>query len=117
MSHSQQVQRPDDCHGSVDDSEDYVFEVSPSIEQKGNSRILCDWQVLNDTSTMISLWNYSATTQSLVITFYWDGGSYNYPVKLNARQSTTLDVAEIVHAQLPDDNGNILPPYAHEGAS
>ncbi len=103
--------------GSVDASNDFVFEVTPVIQAKSDSKIICLWQVYNDTSSMISLWNYAQKDQDFVLTLLYSGGSYKIPVSLAAGVSKTIDVGKLIHQQIPDALGNTIPTTVSQGSA
>jgi hypothetical protein len=103
--------------GSVDQTGNYVFQVIPEPENWTISRTLCHWYVLRDTNTMISLWNYSALGEDLVLTLYYTGGKYLIPVHLEPRSDYELDLATLIHSGLPDSQGTVIPQSITEGSA
>ncbi len=103
--------------GSVDGSGNYVFEAESHIQQWTASRTICYWSTLNDTNTMISLWNYSGKAQNLLITLYHNSGKYELPVRLAAGADTELDVISLIRKRTPDRNGVVLPANVTEGSA
>jgi hypothetical protein len=103
--------------GSVDQTGNYVFQVIPEPEEWTISRTLCHWYVLRDTNTMISLWNYSAQSEDLVLTLYYTGGKYLLPVHLEPRSDYELDLATLIHSGLPDSRGTVIPQSITEGSA
>ncbi len=57
--------------GSVDQTKNYVFAVPAMPEQHTQGKIFCYWQLVNDTDTMLTLWNYTSRYQDLVLTFVY----------------------------------------------
>jgi len=103
--------------GSMDQSQTYVFEVTPSQQADSISRTICFWSVEGDNDTMMTVWNYKPTAQNLVLTLYYSGGQYKIPVHLEARQSYNLDVMSLVHSRIPDPNGALIPSNINSGSA
>ncbi len=101
--------------GSVDQTMNYVFAVPAMLEQHTQGKIFCYWQVVNDTDTMLTLWNYTNRDQDLVLTFVYRTGKYDFPLHLAARQSRMLSVASLIRESKPDAHGNIIPSNVQEG--
>jgi hypothetical protein len=66
---------------------------------------------------MISVWNYSQTSQDATLTLYYFGGQYRIPIHLDARKSYNLDVMELVKSQVPDADGNLIPSNIKSGSA
>jgi hypothetical protein len=66
---------------------------------------------------MVTLLNPADEAQDFVFTLLFKGGHYAYPVHLEARASRTFNVSEIIQNQIPDVDGNIIPPTVHEGSA
>lgn len=103
--------------GSVDQTGNYVFEVEPQAEGWTISRTICDWELHDETDSMISLWNYSPNPEDLKLTLYYAGGQYVIPIHLAPQQDYELDLATLVHSALPDANGSIIPQSITEGSA
>jgi hypothetical protein len=88
--------------GSIDASQSYVFEATPSLDRATASRNLCFWSIEGDTDTMISVWNYLDTPQDLVLTLFHSGGHYKIPLHLDARKTYNLDLMKLVKSRVPD---------------
>jgi hypothetical protein len=102
--------------GSADQSGTYVFQVTPSGEATTTGKIFCYWSVDGDTSTMISVWNYSSAAQDMTLTLYFSGGQYRIPIHLEARKSYNLDMMTLVKSRVPDADGNLIPSYIGSGS-
>jgi hypothetical protein len=102
--------------GSVDQSESYVFEVPASQQADSASRTLCFWSIEGDNDSMITLWNYKATPQDLLLTLRYSGGQYVLPIHLAARQSYNLDMLSLVRSRVPDASGNLIPSNITSGS-
>jgi hypothetical protein len=61
--------------------------------------------MFGDTNTMITLWNYSASTQDLTLTLHYAGGSYDVPVHLEPGADLDLDVVSLSRSGVPDAHG------------
>lgn len=103
--------------GSVDQSQSYVFEVPTSVQADSASRTLCFWSTEGDNDTMISIWNYKLTSQDLVLTLHYYGGTYQIPLKLGARSSYNLDVMSLLRSRLPDPKGVPIPDNIKNGSA
>ena len=103
--------------GSVDQTGDYVFQVIPTGEAPTVSRTLCYWSVDGDSSTMISVWNFSDTLQDATLVLYFSGGHYRIPVHLDPRESLNLDTMSLVRSRVADADGNLIPPYITGGSA
>jgi hypothetical protein len=102
--------------GSVDQSQSYVFEVNPSQQVDSASRTLCFWSMEGDNDSMITVWNYKAVAQDLVLTLYYSGGHYKIPIHLEARQSYNLDMMSLVRSRIPDPDGALIPSNVNSGS-
>jgi hypothetical protein len=102
--------------GSVDQSGDYVFEVEPHPVSSSLSKGICIFEVGGGTDTMVSLWNHSDQDEDLVVTLFFNDGHYRMPVHLAAKQSAMFSVLEIIKAQSPDFEGNIIPTSTSRGS-
>jgi hypothetical protein len=103
--------------GSVDQSQTYVFEVTPSQQADSASRTLCFWSVEGDNDSMITVWNYKAVAQDLVLTLYYSGGHYAIPIHLAARQTYNLDMMTLIRSQVPDPDGTLIPSNISSGSA
>jgi hypothetical protein len=57
----------------------------------------------------ITIWNYKATAQDLVLTLYYFHGQYALPIHLGPNESYNLDMASLVHSRAPDPSGTVVP--------
>ncbi|HET6217593.1 MAG TPA: Ig-like domain-containing protein [Acidobacteriaceae bacterium] len=103
--------------GSVDQTNNYVFEVVPRGVAEGGGRSLQYWSTGNGDDTMITLWNPADEAQDLVFTLFFTGGHYAVPLHLEPRATRGFNVSEIVQGQVPDAEGNLIPVLVHEGSA
>ena len=96
--------------GSVDRSNTYVFEVLPKGIGETMAQGFSYWSIANGDDTMVTLWNPADEAQDFIVNFFFSGGHYEYPIHLGPRVTLTFNVSEIVHNQLPDREGNVIPP-------
>jgi hypothetical protein len=103
--------------GSMDQSGNYVFEVSPVAAGPSIGRILCFWELRNNRDTMISVWNYTAAAQDLqLVLLYW-GGQYRIPIHLEANKTYNLDMMTLIHSRIPDPDGVLIPSNITTGSA
>ena len=86
-----------------------------SVESVAKS--LSYWSTANGDDTMITLWNPADEAQDLVFTLFFSGGHYNFPVHLGPRATGAFNISEIIHNQIPDDEGNVIPASVREGSA
>lgn len=103
--------------GSADQTGNYVFQVMPSAEAPTTSKIFCYWSMDGDTSTMMSIWNYSNNPQDMTLMLYYSGGHYRIPIHLAARQSYNLDMMMLVDSRVADPVGNLIPANITSGSA
>lgn len=103
--------------GSVDEKNTYVFEVMPTTVHEGVAKSFSYWSIANGDDTMVTLWNPADEAQDFVFTLFYTGGHYNFPIHLGPRATNTFNVSEIVHNQIPDAEGNVVPASVHEGSA
>jgi len=103
--------------GSVDQRNTYVFEVPPQGIGESASKSLSYWSTGKGDDTMITIWNPADEEQNFVFTLSFSGGSYKYPVLLGPRATRSFNVSEIIHNQLPDVDGSLVPLTVHEGSA
>ena len=103
--------------GSVDQTNTYVFEVVPRSVVESISKSLAYWSIGNGDDTMVTLWNPADEAQDLILQLFFSGGHYLHPIHLGPRASYTFNVSEIVHNQVPDSEGNIIPAGVSEGSA
>lgn len=103
--------------GSVDQTNDYVFEVIPHAAEEGASKALCYWSTGNGDDTMVTLWNPADEEQDLSFTLFYTGGQYVYPIQLGPRETRSFNVSEILHSSIPDAEGNVIPAGISEGSA
>ena len=103
--------------GSVDQKNTYVFEVMPTAVKESASKNLGHWSTANGDDTMVTMWNPADEAQDLVFTVLFSGGHYNLPVHLSPRATRMFNLSEIAQNQLPDQDGNLIPPNIHEGSA
>jgi Bacterial Ig-like domain (group 2) len=102
--------------GSVDQSENYVFEVVPRGMGEGASKSLSYWSTANGDDTMVTLWNPADEAQDFVFTVFFAGGHYLYPIHLEPRATSMFNMSELIENQLPDSEGNVIPLSVREGS-
>jgi len=103
--------------GSVDQTNSYVFEVTPRGVGESGAKSLQYWSLGNGDDTMVTVWNPADEAQDFLFTLYFVSGHYTLPIHLEPRSSHNFNVSEIVHNQIPDSEGNILPAGIHEGSA
>lgn len=103
--------------GSADQSNNYVFQVMPSLEAPTIHKIICFWSVEGDTSTMISIWNYANTPQDATLLLRYSGGQYRIPLHLGPRETYNLDMMSLVRSRVPDADGKLIPAYVTTGSA
>jgi hypothetical protein len=103
--------------GSVDQTNNYVFEVSPMGTMESVAKALSYWSTGNGDNTMITLWNPADEPQSLKFVLYFAGGDsqYTVPIYLNGRETRSFNISTIINSSAPDPDGNVIPPGTHEG--
>jgi hypothetical protein len=103
--------------GSVDQSNNYVFEVMPRGIGKSASKSLAHWSTANGDDTMVTVWNPADEAQDFVFRLMFSGGHYLLPMHFAPRATRTLNISEIVQNQLPDAEGNVIPTTVYEGSA
>jgi hypothetical protein len=103
--------------GSVDQTNSYVFEVVPRFVGESASKSLQYWSTGNGDDTMVTIWNPADEAQDFAYTFFFSGGHYTLPLHLEPRATRSFNVSEIIQSQVPDAEGNIIPPSIHEGGA
>lgn len=117
MSHMGQIADVIEAAGSVDETGTYVFEVPAKTVEKSTSKEAAYWNTASGTDTMASFWNSSEKIEDIVITisFLQGKGKYKLPVNLDPHASYNLDMMQLIAAQRPDKDGNMIPMSATEG--
>ncbi len=103
--------------GSVDQTNNYVFETVPRGVAESTAKALQYWSIGNGDDTMITVWNPADEPQNFVLTLFFSGGQYALPLYLEPRATRSLNVSELVQNQVPDASGNIIPASVHEGSA
>jgi len=103
--------------GSVDDAGSFVFEVPPAAVGLGGSKHICLWKADGEVDTMVSVWNHDSQPQDLSLIVHYSGGSYTYPIHLDAQSSSTVDLFDILHSGKPDAHGNTIPSGIESGSA
>jgi hypothetical protein len=103
--------------GSVDKSWTYVFEVVPRGVKESGSKNLSYWSTANGDDTMVTLWNPVDESQDFVFKIFFSGGHYLLPVHLAARATHVFNLSEVIEAQSPDSEGNLIPLGVKEGSA
>jgi hypothetical protein len=104
--------------GSTDPSGNFVFEVEPQGVGASFSKEGPYWKAADGFDTVVTLWNPTDQAQDFLVTFYYgaEGQQYKLPVPLAAKASRTISVAEVIAAQQPDADGNVIPLGTREGS-
>lgn len=103
--------------GSVDQKYSYVFGVVPRGVKVSAAKNLSYWSVGGGDDTMVTLWNAADEAQDLIFRLMFEGGHYDFPIHLGARATQVFNISEIVHSQLPDVEGNVIPMGITEGSA
>jgi Bacterial Ig-like domain (group 2) len=103
--------------GSVDQRNNYVFEVIPRGIEEGASRSLSYWSTGSGDDTMVTLWNPADEPQDLVFTLFYNGGHYLYPIHLEPHATQMFNISEIANMGVPDSEGSIVPAAIHQGSA
>lgn len=103
--------------GSVDQKNTYVFEVPPLAIQESQARSFSYWSTANGDDTMVTIWNPADESQDFVLTLFFTGGHYDFPIQLGPRATYTFNISEVIHNQIPDAEGNVVPSSVHEGSA
>jgi len=103
--------------GSVDQKNTYVFEAMPSRIAESMGSTLSYWDTSNGNDTMVTVWNPSAEAEDLAFKIFFSGGNYTFPIHLEPRAMNTFIVSDIVKSQIPDLDGNVIPPSVVEGSA
>jgi hypothetical protein len=103
--------------GSVDEKNTYVFEARAQVVSESAARSLSYWSTANGDDTMINLWNPADEAQDLVLTLFFSGGHYKFPLHLEPKAAQMLNVSEVIQNQIPDVEGNMIPPTVKEGSA
>jgi hypothetical protein len=103
--------------GSVDQKNTYVFEVVPRGFSESVAKNVSYWSTANGNDTMVTLWNPADEAQDFVFTLFYTGGHYGYPVHLGPQAMQTFNISEIIHNQIPDAEGNVVPAGVQEGSA
>lgn len=103
--------------GSVDQTNTYVFEVSPRGIVNSAGRSISYWSTANGDDTMITVWNPADEAQDFSFRLDFSGGHYWLPIHLQPRATQTFNISEIIQNQVPDAKGNIIPPNAQNGSA
>jgi hypothetical protein len=103
--------------GSVDAKNTYVFQVFPESTKQSMAKNLSYWSTSNGDDTMVTVWNPADEPQDFVFTLFYSGGHYLHPLHLEPRATLMFNVSEIIHSQLPDSEGNVMPLSVHDGSA
>jgi Big-like domain-containing protein len=103
--------------GSVDQKYSYVFGVVPRGVKVSAAKNLSYWSIGNGDDTMVTLWNAADEAQGLIFRLMFSGGHYDFPIHLGPRATQVFNISEIVHSQLPDVEGNVIPVGIAEGSA
>jgi hypothetical protein len=103
--------------GSVDQNNNYVFQVFPRGVQESVAKSISYWSTGNGDDTMVTVWNPADEPQNYTFTLLFDGGHYRVPLHLEARASRMFNISDIIHGQIPDADGEVIPAGVHEGSA
>jgi hypothetical protein len=103
--------------GSVDQTKNYVFEVTPSQQADSASRTICFWSVEGSNDSMITVWNYKDVAEDLDLTLYYSGGHYIIPIHLEALEAYNLDMLMLIRSQASDPYGTLIPSNVTSGSA
>jgi hypothetical protein len=103
--------------GSVDQTNNYVFEVMPRGIAESASKSIGRWSTANGDDTMVTVWNPADEAQDFVFRLVFSGGHYLLPMHFAPRATRTFNISEIIQNQLPDAEDNIIPTTVHEGSA
>ena len=95
--------------GSVDQTNNYVFEVVARGVTESGAKSLQQWSTANGDDTMVTVWNPSDEAQDFAFTLFFTGGHFAVPLHLDPRVTRSFDVSEILRNQVPDAEGNVVP--------
>lgn len=101
--------------GSVDQTNNYVFQVIAQGIRESVSKTVSYWNTANGNDTMVTLWNPADEAQDFVFTLLYATGHYLHPIHLAPRATLTFNVSEILHNPTPDAEGNVIPAGLTEG--
>lgn len=76
------------------------------------------WHVDGTRDTLITATNGGIKTTHAAVVLYYDAGQHSYQLQqlLNPGQQLWVDVGQIIEAQLPDKDGNVIPPGTTMGS-
>ena len=103
--------------GSVDQKNNYVFQVAPHAVQESASKSVSYWSTANGDDTMVTVWNPADEAQDFIFTLRYSGGHYLMPIHLEPRATQTFNISEIVQNPTPDAEGNVIPAAIHDGSA
>jgi uncharacterized protein YjdB len=101
--------------GSVDQTSNYVFAITPHGITESGARSLSYWSTANGDDTMVTLWNPADEVQDFLFTVAFSGGQYQLPIHLEPRATRIFNMSEV--GQIPDAEGNVIPGGIHEGGA
>jgi hypothetical protein len=104
--------------GSTYQSGNFVFEVESQGVGASFSKEGPYWKAADGFDTVVTLWSPTDQAQDFLVTFHFgaEGEQYKLPVPLAAKASRTISVAEVIAAQRPDADGNVIPLGTREGS-
>lgn len=103
--------------GSVDQSNTYVFAVTPHGVVESAAKSISYWSTGNGDDTMVTLWNPADEAQDFIFRLYFSGGQYGLPIHLGPIETRTFNISQIIATQVPDAEGNIIPASVTEGSA
>jgi hypothetical protein len=103
--------------GSVDQKNTYVFPAVPRGVHDSEAKAISYWSIANGDDTMVTVWNPADEAQDFMFTLHFAGGQYRLPIHLGPRATQMLTLSEVVQNQIPDAEGNIIPPTVKDGSA
>lgn len=103
--------------GSVDQTNTYVFEVSPRGTTMSAGKNLSYWSTGNGDDTMVTIWNPADEAQTFTFRLIFAGGHYDDVMTLGPRATAMFDISDIIRSAGADAEGNIIPAGTQEGSA
>lgn len=95
--------------GSVDDTGNYVFDVAARGVISTAGRSITYMGDADGSDTMFTVWNPTKAAQDVVMTFFTQAGTYNFPIHVEGRGTEMFNLSEIAMRNVPDSDGHLLP--------
>jgi len=103
--------------GSVDATDNYVLPIRLQRISPSGGKSLSYWTVANGYDTMVFLWNPTDAAQDLIFKVMFAGGHYNLPVHLGPKATQKVNLAQVVHSDVPDAEGHVIPAGVQAGSA